>query len=113
MVSASGCGCGCGGASCLTEASGGYVRPRFFAGQLLTEDDLQLITDYVAAKNRLHNRDFLGEGVVCGLEVLCHPCESGEVRVRPGHALDCCGNSTSSFRVSRCSTSTRWCTSCG
>ncbi len=92
MATASGCGCGCGGASCLTEASGGYVRPRFFAGQLLTEDDLQLITDYVAAKNRLHNRDFLGEGVVCGLEVLCHPCESGEVRVRPGHALDCCGN---------------------
>ena len=33
------CGCGCGGAcGCSTCAPEGYTKPRFFAGQLLTED---------------------------------------------------------------------------
>jgi hypothetical protein len=68
------------------------MRPRFFAGQLLTEDDLQLLGDYVVAKHRLHNRFLFGEGVVCGLEVTCHPCGGGQVIVQPGYALDCCGN---------------------
>jgi len=68
------------------------VRPQFFAGQLLTEEDLGLLVEYVTAKNRLHNRSFLGAGVVCGLQVGCHPCGGGRVIVRPGHALDCCGN---------------------
>jgi hypothetical protein len=68
------------------------VRPRFFAGQLLTEDDLQSLEDYVIAKNRLHNRHLFGAGVVCGLEVLCKPCDTGHVTVQPGYALDCCGN---------------------
>jgi hypothetical protein len=68
------------------------VRPRFFAGQLLTEDDLQSLEDYVLAKNRLHNRHLFGSGVVCGLEVLCDPCGGGHVTVQPGYALDCCGN---------------------
>jgi hypothetical protein len=68
------------------------VRPRFFAGQLLTEDDLQSLQDYTLAKNRLHNRHLFGAGVVCGLEVLCDPCGGGHVAVQPGYALDCCGN---------------------
>ena len=95
-------GCGCGGhkssgapCACGGDASfwgGEYVRPRFFAGQLLTEEDLDLLMEYVAAKNRLHNRSFFGEGVVCGFEVGCPPCGGGSVLVRPGHALDCCGN---------------------
>jgi hypothetical protein len=67
-------------------------RPQFFAGQLLTEDDLQLLSDYVAAKSRLHNRFLHGHGVVCGLLVMCHPCGGGKVVVQPGTALDCCGN---------------------
>ncbi|PPK67143.1 hypothetical protein V5P93_003480 [Actinokineospora auranticolor] len=83
------CGCGCGGTSAHPAA---FVRPRFFAGQLLTEDDLGLLVDYVAGKDRLHNRTVLGPGVVCGLEVGCDPCGGGTVVVRPGHALDCCGN---------------------
>ena len=92
-----GCGGGCGGGGGVVAATGmskaaGYVRPLFFAGQLLTEEDLELLGEYVTAKNRLHNRSFLGEGVVCGLEVLCHPCGEGKVLVRPGYALDCCGN---------------------
>ncbi len=81
-------GCDCGGV-CQVDT---MVRPRFFAGQLLTEDDLQSLEDYVLAKNRLHNRHLFGAGVVCGLEVLCDPCGDGHVAVQPGYALDCCGN---------------------
>ena len=84
--------CSCGGAGCTACQTQGYVRPRFFAGQLLTEEDLQALSDYVAAKNRLHTRHFMGDGVVCGLEVTCNPCAGGKVVVQPGHALDCCGN---------------------
>ncbi|HEV7669576.1 MAG TPA: hypothetical protein VGS22_13715 [Thermoanaerobaculia bacterium] len=84
-----GCGCGCGGTDC---GDGVVVRPLFFAGQLLTEEDLQALTEYVAVKSRLHNRHLFGAGVVCGFEVACHPCGGGKVVVQPGHALDCCGN---------------------
>jgi hypothetical protein len=93
------CGCGgcsCGGtcngscgSTCLTET---MVRPRFFAGQLLTKDDLQQLEDYVVAKNRLHNRYLFGSGVVCGFEVLCDPCGGNWITVQPGYGLDCCGN---------------------
>lgn len=83
------CGCGCGGAATRSPA---FVRPRFFAGQLLTEDDLELLVRYVTGKSRLHNRSLSGPGVVCGLEVACDPCGGGTVAVRPGHALDCAGN---------------------
>ncbi|HEX5736463.1 MAG TPA: hypothetical protein VF131_26770 [Blastocatellia bacterium] len=84
--------CACGGTGCATCKGQGYARPNFFAGQLLTEEDLQQLSDYVAAKNRLHNRHLFGEGVVCGLDVACHPCGEGKVIVHPGYALDCCGN---------------------
>ena len=36
----------CGGLECL-------CRPRFFAGQLLTEADLNRLDHYIVAKNRL------------------------------------------------------------
>src|SRR4029079_10537628 len=78
----------CGGLECL-------CRPRFFAGQLLTEDDLNRLDKYVVAKNRLHNRHLFGSGVVCGLEVVCatgDPAGSGTVSVKPGYALSPCGN---------------------
>ncbi|MER7049320.1 hypothetical protein [Streptomyces jumonjinensis] len=84
-----GCGCGCGGADTRQPA---FVRPRFFAGQLLTEDDLGLLVDYMTAKSRLHNRSLSGPGVVCGLDVACDPCGGGTVVVHPGHALDCAGH---------------------
>ncbi|RST10117.1 hypothetical protein E2C00_19675 [Streptomyces sp. WAC05374] len=83
------CGCGCGGDATRTSA---FVRPRFFAGQLLTEDDLGLLVDYTTAKSRLHNRSLYGPGVICGLGVTCAPCGGGTVAVHPGHALDCAGN---------------------
>ncbi|MFE1931968.1 coiled-coil domain-containing protein [Streptomyces sp. NPDC059474] len=83
------CGCGCGGDATRTSA---FVRPRFFAGQLLTEDDLSLLVEYTTAKARLHNRSLYGQGVICGLGVTCDPCGGGTVAVHPGHALDCAGN---------------------
>ncbi|MET7934180.1 hypothetical protein [Streptomyces sp. NPDC005322] len=83
------CGCGCGGDATRTSA---FVRPRFFAGQLLTEDDLSLLVEYTTAKSRLHNRSLYGPGVICGLGVTCDPCGGGTVAVHPGHALDCAGN---------------------
>jgi hypothetical protein len=58
----------------------------------LTEEDLQLLNTYVIEKNRLHNRYLFGDGVVCGLEVVEQPCDSRKVIVKPGYALDCCGN---------------------
>jgi hypothetical protein len=73
----------CGGLECL-------CRPRFFAGQLLTEQDLNRLDYYITEKSKLHNRYLFGAGVVCGLEVRCHPC--GEtLSVSPGYALSPCG----------------------
>lgn len=99
--STSGCGCGGSGRSSGTVSTydatcgcqeGLTVRPNFFAGQLLTDDDLQALTDYILTKRRLHNRFIVGSGVACGLAVTCHPCGGGKVIVKPGYALDCCGN---------------------
>src|SRR5688500_15059087 len=72
----------CGGLECL-------CRPRFFAGQLLTEEDLNRLDHYIVAKHRLHNRHLFGTGVVCGLEVVCATCTptgNATVIVRPGYA---------------------------
>jgi len=67
-------------------------KPRFFCGQLLTDLDLDAAMNYIAAKNRLHNRYLFGAGVVCGLIVQCDPCVDGSVIINPGYALDCLGN---------------------
>lgn len=73
----------CGGLSCV-------CRPRFFAGQCLTEVELNGVMEYVRDRNRQQNRLF-GAGVVCGLEVSCDPCGNGSVTVSPGHAISPCG----------------------
>src|SRR5438445_9396255 len=75
----------CVGLECLD-------RPRYFAGQLLTEADFNSEQEYILAKNRLHNRYLHGSGVVCGLEVVCNNCDSSTVTVQPGYAIDPCGN---------------------
>lgn len=74
----------CGGLECL-------CRPRFFPGQVLTDDDLNRLEQYVIAKDKLHNRYFHGPGVVCGMEVVCDPCSTVNVTVSPGYALSPCG----------------------
>ncbi|MGH3368585.1 MAG: hypothetical protein ACRDPR_01155 [Nocardioidaceae bacterium] len=88
-----GCGgggnCGCGGSACQVLKA--VERPRFFAGQLLSDDDLRSEQEYMLAKNRLHNRYLHGWGVVCGLELGCGDCP-GYVTVRSGYGIDPCGN---------------------
>ncbi len=74
----------CTGLQCLD-------RTRFFAGQLLTEADLNNDQSYWLAKSRLHNRYLFGWGVVCGLQVVCGPCP-GWVTINTGYGLDPCGN---------------------
>jgi hypothetical protein len=74
----------CGGLECL-------CRPRFFAGQLLTEQELNRLDRYIREKNRLHNRHLHGWGAVCGLEVTCDDCEN-QVRVSAGYGLSPCGD---------------------
>lgn len=66
-------------------------RTRFFSGQLLTEADLNNEQSYWLAKSRLHNRFLHGWGVVCGMQVVCSDCD-GWVTVKPGYAIDPCGN---------------------
>lgn len=98
-------GCGCGakrgaradgtpiaGTVCDPCQEAAFVRPRFFAGQLLTEDDFEALVAYIVGKDRLRNARLFGAGVVCGFEVTCDPCGHGKVVVKPGYALDCCGN---------------------
>ena len=75
----------CGGLKCL-------CRPRFFAGQLLSEQDLNRLDRYIVEKNRLHNRYLHGWGVVCGLEVGCDPCDDSHVSVSQGYAISPCGD---------------------
>ena len=53
----------CGGLECL-------CRPRFFAGQLLTDEDLNLLDRYIVGKGKLRNRYLHGWGVVCGTRVV-------------------------------------------
>lgn len=75
----------CGGLQCL-------CRPRFFPGQLLTDDTLNQLSRYIVEKNRLHNRHLQGWGVACGLEVSCDPCKPQQVLVGTGYALAPCGD---------------------
>jgi hypothetical protein len=69
------------------------VQPRFFCGQLLSEQDLTALLDWAKGKSAL-TRYRHGWGVVCGLDVSCDasPGCGPVVRVGRGYAIDCCGN---------------------
>ncbi|MEU5262216.1 hypothetical protein [Amycolatopsis sp. NPDC021455] len=83
-----GCGCGCDGErTCELRAP---VRPRFFCGQLLTDQDLSGLAAWVKDKRALA-RYREGWGVVCGLDVRADPDRASGVVVRPGHAVSSCG----------------------
>lgn len=99
----------CGMLECL-------CRPRFFAGQILTADDLNRLDAYIRGKHRLHNRQLHGWGVVNGLEVTCNPCGDG-VAVGCGYALSPCGDDIVVCEpvsvdvcalIKRCCTEDRW-----
>jgi len=68
----------------------GLTRVHYFAGQLLTADDLQTEQDYVRAKQRRHNRLLVGAGVVSGLRVVIEDSSTHDepaVSVDPGCAI--------------------------
>lgn len=70
-------------------------RPRYYARQLITPDDLNLEQDYFRSKLRWHNRMLHGWGVVCGALVCKAPkakadpttFEPWHVLVKPGYIL--------------------------
>jgi hypothetical protein len=71
-------------------------RPRYYARQLITADDLTLEQDYFRDKLRRHNRLLHGWGVVCGAQVCPVPkanaqstsdVEPWRVRVECGYLL--------------------------
>lgn len=67
------------------------VQPRFFCGQLLTDQDLTALLNWNIGKYKL-DRYKQGWGVVEGLQVQCDPSQQGSVLVNPGYAVDSCGN---------------------
>ena len=72
-------------------ASGAAVRPRYFAGQLLTDDDFRQEVEYNHEQRRLHNRLLHGFGVAQGLAVQVETDERTHAQcvvVAPGVALD-------------------------
>ena len=69
-------------------------RPRYYARQLITSDDLTLEQEYFRNKLRAHNRLLHGWGVVCGAQVCPSPGSKAsdgyrpwEVVVDPGYIL--------------------------
>jgi hypothetical protein len=98
------CGCGCGGTdTCELHA---LIRPRFFCGQLLTDQDLSVLTEWAIDRRKLGRyRD--GWGVVCGLDVGADPAAPGGVVVQSGYAVSSCGEdivlpARAKFDVSSC-----------
>jgi hypothetical protein len=63
-------------------------RVHYFAGQLLTPEDLQAEQDYHRDMRYLHNR-LLGHGVVSGLDVTVG--DGSTVIISAGLAIDLCG----------------------
>ena len=85
------CGCeNCSGQCCELEC---LVQPRFYCGQLLTDQDLTVLLDWTKGKTGLA-RYRHGWGIVCGLEVQCQTTSGSgpALKVTPGYAIDCCGN---------------------
>jgi hypothetical protein len=64
-------------------------RLRYFTGQVLTAESLELEQQYFREKLKRHNRTLHGFGIVSGLKVGVRP---GQIIVEPGLALDCEGN---------------------
>ena len=64
-------------------------RVRYFTGQVLTAEDLELEQQYFREKLKRHNRTLHGFGIVSGLRVTA---KRGAIIVEPGLALDCEGN---------------------
>lgn len=71
-----------------------YELPRYFPGQLLTDDELTQEQRYFRERLKLHNRMLWGWGTVCGALVCRMPADDGsnthdpwKVKVKPGYLL--------------------------
>lgn len=85
------CGCApCEGTCCRLDC---LVQPRFFCGQLLTDQDLATLVGWARDKFGL-SRYRHGWGVVCGLDVRCASDRKRPlgVSITPGYAMSCCGD---------------------
>lgn len=70
------------------------TRNNYFDGKLIVARDLTDEQRYFIGKDRRHNQQLHGWGVVCGLCVKQHPnpaCRAQYVVIEPGTAIDCCG----------------------
>jgi hypothetical protein len=75
--------CNCAGHTPKTSVN---ERPRYYARQLVTPDDMTLEQDYFRAKMRRHNRFLHGWGVVCGAHVV-NAKQPWKVIVKSGYIL--------------------------
>src|SRR5882724_9050272 len=84
---------GCRPEPCLTCETSTALRNNYFFGKLMDVPDFDVEQQYVVEKFKRHHQRLHGTGVVCGFEVVEHPnCPERCVIVKPGTALDCCGN---------------------
>ena len=64
-----------GNGTCVECAVPQLARNNYFTGKLLVERDFREEQDYFLGKDRRHNQELHGWGVVCGLKVKQHPRE--------------------------------------
>ena len=78
-----------GNGTCVECATPQLARNNYFTGKLLVERDFREEQDYFLGKDRRHNQELHGWGVVCGLKVKQHPdenCRDRYVIVEPAPA---------------------------
>jgi uncharacterized repeat protein (TIGR01451 family) len=92
-MSSNGCGCGCEEAPTAVQCCelDCLEAPRFFCGQLLTDQLLNDLMEWTRAKTSLA-RYRHGWGVVCGLDMSCDHSSPGGIVVGSGYAVSCCGD---------------------
>lgn len=81
--------------TCKSKNWSSLQRPRFSAGLLLEDEDLNVGVKYTHELMRLMLKSFFGCGVVCGLDVTvtktCHDTKR-KIEVARGVAVDCAGD---------------------
>lgn len=86
------CSCHGSGGHLSQTAAGTLERPRYSPGLILEDKDLTAAVDYTRNLNRMLFRNLFGCGVICGLTVGTDRKCGLTVTIRPGLALDGCGD---------------------
>src|SRR4051794_16261182 len=70
-----------------------FQRNRYFYDKLLTVEDFNTEQRYLNEKRHLINKNILGSGICCGLEVdsLIKQDQTWQAKISRGLAIDCCG----------------------